>query len=87
MKFRATLSHRGQRALEKGCLPTFEKFGKRVQILLDPEGIYLCQTPDDTDGIQLSSRVASVRRAGRRGEGECALELTKGGFSVMPHCA
>lgn len=63
MKFRATLSHRGQRALEKGFLPTFEKFGKRVQILLDPEGIYLCQTPDDTDGIQLSSRVASVRLA------------------------
>lgn len=61
MKFKATLSDRGLRVLEKGFLPTLEKLGKRCQLLLGPEDVHLIQSPADTDGLQVTARLANVR--------------------------
>ncbi|KAL4425766.1 hypothetical protein ABPG75_009782 [Micractinium tetrahymenae] len=60
MKFKATLSDRGLRVLEKGFLPTLEKLGKRCQLLLGPEDVHLIQSPADTDGLQVTARLANV---------------------------
>lgn len=60
MKFKATLSDRGLRVLEKGFLPTLEKLGKRCQLLLGPEDVHLIQQPSDTDGLQVTARLANV---------------------------
>ena len=67
MKFKGTLSDRGLRVLEKGFLPTLEKLGKRVQVLLGPEDVHLVQAPSDTDGLQVTARLANVRRRRRCG--------------------
>lgn len=69
MKFKGTLSDRGLRVLEKGFLPTLEKLGKRVQVLLSPEDVHLIQAPSDTDGLAVTARLANVRRPGAKGRG------------------
>lgn len=53
--------------LERGFLPTFEKFGKRLQILLDPDGAYLCQAPEENDGLLLTARISGVGAGGHAG--------------------
>ena len=60
MKFKATLSDRGLRVLERGFLPTLEKLGKRVQVLLGPDDVHLVQGVSDTDGLQVTARLANV---------------------------
>ncbi|EFN57453.1 hypothetical protein CHLNCDRAFT_142941 [Chlorella variabilis] len=60
MKFKAVLSDRGLRVLEKGFLPTLEKLGKRCQLLLSPEDVHLIQAVADTDGLQVTARLANV---------------------------
>ena len=60
MKFKATLSDRGLRVLEKGFLPTLEKFGKQCQLLLGPEDVHLIQTTVHADGLQITARLALV---------------------------
>lgn len=60
MKFKATLSDRGLRILEKGFLPTLEKLGKRCQLLLSPEDVHFIQAVSDTDGLHVSARLANV---------------------------
>ncbi|PRW59440.1 DNA damage checkpoint isoform A [Chlorella sorokiniana] len=60
MKFKATLSDRGLRVLERGFLPTLEKLGKRCQLLLSPEDVHLIQGVTDTDGLQVTARLANA---------------------------
>ncbi|KAK9829193.1 hypothetical protein WJX72_004433 [[Myrmecia] bisecta] len=59
MKFKAVFSERGLRTLEKGLLPTLEKFGKSCQMLVGPEDLHLIQTGLNTDGMQITARWAS----------------------------
>lgn len=60
MKFKATLSDRGLRVLEKGFLPTLEKLGKRCQLLLTPDDVHLIHSVADADGLQVTARLANV---------------------------
>ena len=71
--WQATLSERGIRSLERGFLPTLEKLGKRVQLLLGPEDVHLMQGPSETDGLQVTARLVNVSRPGRLrvGTGRC----------------
>lgn len=83
MKFKATLSDRGLRVLEKGFLPTLEKLGKRCQLLLSPEDVHLIQLPADTDGLQVTARLANVRVKEGRG-GQAVLEGVRAGICLGP---
>eukprot|EP00798_Chlamydomonas_sp_ICE-L_P020003 gene20003-26716_t len=58
MRFKASFTDRGKHILEKGFLPTFEKFGKTVQLLLGPEDVHLVQTSLNTDGSFVTCRFA-----------------------------
>lgn len=60
MKFKATISFRGLKVLEKGFLPTHEKFGKVCQVLLSSEDMHLVQDVHDSDGMQIITRLANV---------------------------
>lgn len=129
MKFKATLSDRGLRVLERAFLPTLEKLGKRcqvgaaalpprlrgstvllpalllaleiapfarshparhdsmlsfaidsplLQLLLSPEDVHLIQGVTDTDGLQVTARLANVGagRAAWAGEVAGGCDLT-----------
>ena len=56
----ATLSDRGLRVLERGFLPTLDKFGKKCVLLFGPEDVHLIQTSLDADGLQITARLALV---------------------------
>uniref|UniRef100_A0A061RQ64 Checkpoint protein n=1 Tax=Tetraselmis sp. GSL018 TaxID=582737 RepID=A0A061RQ64_9CHLO len=58
MKFKAAFSVRGLKILEKGFIPTLEKFGKTCQVLLGPEDIHFIQTGINTDGVHITARIA-----------------------------
>mmetsp|Transcript_25710 Transcript_25710/g.56021 ORF Transcript_25710/g.56021 Transcript_25710/m.56021 type:complete len:319 (+) Transcript_25710:108-1064(+) len=58
MRFKATFTERGLHILEKGFLPTFEKFGKSVQVLLGPDEVHFIQTSVNTDGCHVTARFA-----------------------------
>lgn len=68
MKLKATLSDRGLRVLERGFLPTLEKFGKQCQLLFGPEDVHLIQTSLNADGLQITARLA-LASGGRQGLG------------------
>lgn len=61
MKLKATLSDRGIRVLEKGFLPTFEKLGKRLVLLLGPDDIQIIQAMAEAEGLHIAARLAKVR--------------------------
>lgn len=63
MKLKAIFSERGLRVLEKGFLPTLEKFGKQCEFLFGPDDVHLLQTTLSTDGLQITARLALVGSA------------------------
>ena len=84
MKFKGVLSDRGLRVLEKGFLPTLEKLGKRCQVLLSPEDVHLIQAVTDTDGLQVTARLAKVCRQGARGRGVGAASTPHNACGACP---
>mmetsp|Transcript_25779 Transcript_25779/g.66367 ORF Transcript_25779/g.66367 Transcript_25779/m.66367 type:complete len:283 (+) Transcript_25779:515-1363(+) len=58
MKFKAVFSDHGLRALEKGFVPTLDKFGKTCQLLLGPQDVYFIQTGVNTDGVHVTARLS-----------------------------
>ncbi|CAD7698791.1 unnamed protein product [Ostreobium quekettii] len=58
MRFKAVLSDQGIRLLDKGLLPTLEKFGQTCQLLLSLEDVHFVQDVVDTTGTQVIARVA-----------------------------
>mmetsp|Transcript_21501 Transcript_21501/g.36658 ORF Transcript_21501/g.36658 Transcript_21501/m.36658 type:complete len:319 (+) Transcript_21501:144-1100(+) len=58
MKLKGTFTDHGIRVLEKGFLPTLEKCGKRLQMLLSEDEVNLIQTPLNTDGPCVNARFA-----------------------------
>ena len=58
MKFKATLTARGMRVLERGFLPTLEKLGKSCAVLLGPEDVHLLQGAAEAGGLHVVARLA-----------------------------
>ncbi|KAG1670188.1 hypothetical protein FOA52_014964 [Chlamydomonas sp. UWO 241] len=56
MRFKATILESGVTLLDKGFLPTLEKFGKTMQVLLGADEVYFVQGPVNTDGPSVTCR-------------------------------
>ncbi|GFR43925.1 hypothetical protein Agub_g5061 [Astrephomene gubernaculifera] len=59
MKLKGTLTEHGARLLWKSFLPTIEKFGKSVQVLLGTDEVHFIQTSLNTDGVHVTARFAA----------------------------
>ncbi|CAG9467567.1 unnamed protein product [Pedinophyceae sp. YPF-701] len=59
MKFKAVLTERGRRALDRAFLPTLEKFGKTCQLLLSPTETHVVVPPDHADGALIVAKMAT----------------------------
>ena len=66
MRFRATFTERGLKCLEKGFLPTLEKFGKSCHMLLSPEEVFFIQTAVNSEGAHLTAKINVVRCSGAK---------------------